>query len=343
MQALITGGTGLLGRHLIAALHERGDTIRVLALPAEDTTWLAEHGHQVARGDVRERDTLIDAMRGVDTVFHLAGMMGVWRPLEEYYAVNAAGTANVCRAAQVANVRRLVHVSSWTVYGMGRGRVLREGDDLVPVREPYGLTKAEGDRIVQRFIAEERLPAVIVRPDTFFGPGDRVHYGRMADRLSAGKAIVIGSGRNALPFVYVTDVVQGLLLAADQENAVGRAYNIGIDVPLSQEEMLRAIAAAIGAPPPRLHIPYAVLHAVAFAAERAAAIAHSHRPPLVTTLGVKVFGTDNRHAIDRARSELGYAPRVSAREGVERTARWYHQQRQLGPPAGNVGYQHAAN
>ncbi|MGH3404920.1 MAG: NAD-dependent epimerase/dehydratase family protein [Streptosporangiaceae bacterium] len=82
-------------------------------------------------------------------------------------------------------------------------------------------------------IVDEHLPAVIIRPGTFFGPGDRLHFGRMADRLRAGRGVIVGGGDNALPFVYFTDVVQGLLLALGHEHAVGQAYNIANDRPLT--------------------------------------------------------------------------------------------------------------
>jgi nucleoside-diphosphate-sugar epimerase len=323
VEVLITGGNGLLGRHLVEALQQRGDRARVLALPAEDTSWLEERGVAVYRGDVREPETLVAPMRGVQGVLHLAAMMGVWRPLEDYAAVNVTGTKNVCRAALTEGIARIVHVSSWTVYGMALGRPAREDFPLKPLREPYGVTKAEGDLVVQRMIAEEKLPAVIIRPGTFFGPGDQLHFGRMADRLRAGKGIIIGSGRNAFPFVYVTDVVQGLLLALDHEAALGNAYNVTHDQPLTQQEFLQAMAEEIGAKPPRLHVPYRLLCAAGYAAERVARVTHSPRQPIVTRLGVKLFGADNRHAIDKARQELGYTPRVAVREGVRLAAVWY--------------------
>ena len=323
MEILITGGNGLLGRHLVPELLERGDRVRVLALPGENTSWLEQRDVAIHRGDIRLPDSLAAPIRGVDAVLHLAGMMGVWRPLADYREVNVTGTENVCRAALDEGVERLVHVSSWTVYGMNLGRPAREDFPLRPFKEPYALTKAEGDRLVQRMIAEHRLPAVIVRPGTFFGPRDRLHFGRMADRLRAERGIIVGSGDNALPFVYVTDVVQGLLLALDHERAIGQAYNITTDRPLTQLELLLAIARAIGSGPPRVNVPYRALYAGAFAAERLSAAARLKGPPLVTRLGVKLFGTDNRHAIDKARAELGYAPRVPLEEGVRLAARWY--------------------
>ncbi|HUY48237.1 MAG TPA: NAD-dependent epimerase/dehydratase family protein [Streptosporangiaceae bacterium] len=323
MDVLITGGNGLLGHHLVSALQERGDSVRVLALPGEETSWLEQQGVAVHRGDVRQPETLTAPMSGAHAVLHLVGMMGVWRPMEDYHAVNVTGTENVCRAALSEGVGRLVHVSSWTVYGMALGLPAREDFLLRPFREPYAVTKAAGDKAVQRMIAEEHLPAVIIRPGTFFGPGDRLHFGRLADRLRAGKGVIVGPGDNALPFVYVADVVQGLLLALDHSRAVGHAFNISTDRPLTQQELLEAIARETGASPPRVHVPYRPLYTAGYLAERLAVAAGSEGQPVVTRLGVKLFGTDNRHAIDKARRELGYHPRVDLREGVRLAADWY--------------------
>jgi nucleoside-diphosphate-sugar epimerase len=330
MDVLITGGNGLLGKHLIPVLRERGDSVRVLALPGTDTQWLEQRDVAVFRGDVREPGTLTEPMSGVAAVLHLAGMIGLWRPLRDYRDVNVTGTRNVCRAALAARVRRMVHVSSWIVYGMNQGRPAREDFLLRPFHEPYAMTKAEGDLAVQQMIAEHQLPAVIIRPGAFFGPEDRLHFVRMADRLRAGTGVIIGRGDNALPFVYVTDVVRGLLLALDSEHAVGQAYNISNDQPLTQRQVFEAIAHDIGVSPPTTHAPYRALYAVGDIAERVSALTGSRRQPILTRLGVNVFGTDNRHSIDKARRELGYAPQVTIREGIRQAAEWYLSQSQPG-------------
>jgi nucleoside-diphosphate-sugar epimerase len=322
VEALITGGTGLVGHHLVTALQQRGDTVRVLVLPSEDTSWLEERGVNVYRGNICDPDTLSAPMRGVDTVFHLAAMQGLWVPIEEYYKVNVTGTENVCRAVLTAGVRRIVHVSSWTIYGMARGWTLGEEVTPAPRNDPYWITKAQGDLLVQRMISRDHLPAAIIRPGTIFGVGDRLNFGRMADKVRDGKALVIGTGRNALPLVYVTDVVQGLLLCADHDRAEGQAFNITNDQPLTQEQLLRAIAQELGVAPPRLHIPYAAAYAIAYAAERAVKFTGS-KHPLVTRHGVTLYGTDNRHSIDKARTELGYVPQVSIREGAHLACDWY--------------------
>lgn len=322
---LVTGGNGFVGRHLVPALQDRGWTVRVLALPGEDTRWLQDHGIGVYEGDVRHPETLGAPTRGAYAVLHLAAMMDVWRPIEDYRAVNVTGTENVCRAALTAGARRLVHMSSSSVYGMGLGRPADESFPLAPFPDPYPVTKAAGDIAVQHMIAEDNLPAVIVRPDQIFGPGDHLHFGKMADRLRAGKGIIVGPGDNAMPFVYVTDVVQGLLLALEHPNAVGQAFNITNDSRLTQQQLLMAIARETGGSPPRIHVPYRALYAAGYLAERVAALSPSLRRPPITRLGVSFFGTDNRYAIGKARRDLGFQPLVDLREGVRLAASWYRE------------------
>ncbi|MGH3301030.1 MAG: NAD-dependent epimerase/dehydratase family protein [Streptosporangiaceae bacterium] len=330
-EILVTGGNGLLGRHLVPELQRRGDTVRVLALPDEDTSWLEQRGVPLLRGDVKEPRTLAAPMAGVSAVVHLAAMIGVWRPMAEYRAVNVAGTQNVCRAALTAGVSRVVHVSSLIVYGMDLGVAAREDTPLRPLREPYSVSKAEGDLAVQQMISEDGLPAVIVRPGTFFGPGDRLNFGRIADRLRTGSAVVIGRGHNAIPWVYVTDLMQGILLALDHPDAVGRIYNIGNDSPLTQLELIEAIADEIGAKPPRRHLPYRAAHSAGWLAEGVARATRGRIPPPVTRHGVMLYGADNRHSIDRARAELGYSPAVPLRDGVSVAAKWYLEDLSAGP------------
>jgi nucleoside-diphosphate-sugar epimerase len=335
-EILVTGGNGFVGRHVVAALLNRGDSVRVLALPGEETSALQGYGVAVHRGDIRRPDDLAGPLEGVDGVIHLAAMMDVWRPMEEYHAVNVTGTENVCRAALAAGVRRLVHMSSSSVYGMALGRPADEGFPLSPFPDPYPVTKAAADMAVQRMIARDHLPAAIVRPDQIFGPGDSLHFGRMADRLRAHKGIIVGSGNNALPLVYVSDVVQGLLLALDHERAGSRAYNLTTDRPLTQEQFLRAIARAIGVHPPRLHVPYHALYAAGYAAERLATHARSRVRPPITRLGVAFLGTHNRYAIGRARRELGYEPQVDLRDGVRLAAAWYREGDSAHPALPNI-------
>ena len=323
MKVLITGATGLLGGHLIKELQQRGENIRALVLPVENADRLVEQGVEVVRGDITDASTLAPAVKDVVLIFHLAGMMGVWRPLADYRLVNVTGSENLYKAAQAAGVRRFVHTSSHTVYGLGHGRFLTENDPLQPDPDPYSLTKAEGDRLMRRLMLNSEVETVILRPGTFFGPGDRLHFGRMAQKVKDGKGLIIGKGDNALPFCYVTDVVQGFLLAAYHQNAPGNVYNITNDRPLTQQEMFNAIADAVGGTHPTLHLPYLPIYYGSFVAEKIIARA-TRTKPIVTQLGAMMFGTDNRHSVEKARHELGFEPKVDLREGIKLAAEWFN-------------------
>src|SRR5262249_39872479 len=274
-----------------------------------------QRGVAIFRGDVRTPDTLTLPMRGADAVFHLVAQTRKWGPMQDSHAVNVVGTANVCRAALVAGVRRMVHISTFTVYNMTIGRPVTEDDPLAPLNEPYSITKAQGDKLVQRMITENRLPAVIIRLGALFGPGDHLNFARLADRVYAGKGLIVGNGNNVLPFVYIADVIQALVLALDQKCAVGQVYNIGNDQPLTQKQFLPAIAEDPAAPPPHIHVPYSPMSVAAHVAERFSILGGYRIPPAVTRHGVKILGEDSHLSIDKARRDLGYVPQVAVREG----------------------------
>ncbi len=276
MKVLITGATGLLGGHLLQELQQRGEQIRVLVLPVENAEKLIAQGVEVVRGDVTDASTLAPAVRDIEIIFHLAGMMGVDRPLADYRLVNVTGSENLYRAAQAAGVRRFVHTSSHTVYGLGYGRFLTEEDALRPDPDPYSITKAEGDHLLRR---------LMLRSD-------------------------------------VETVMQGFLLAAYHEKAPGNVYNISNDHPLTQQDIFNAIADNVGGKRPTRHLPYLPIYYGGIVAEKVAFITHTK--PIVTRLGAMMFGTDNRHSVEKARRELGYEPKVDIREGIRLAAAWFN-------------------
>jgi nucleoside-diphosphate-sugar epimerase len=262
-------------------------------------------------------------MQGTDAVVHMAALMATWAPMQVHHAVHVLGTENVCRTALAVGVQRIIHLSSAITYTPGLGKPISEDSPQDPLHEPHAVTKAAGDKLVQRMIARDGLPAVIIRPEAMFGEHDRINFRRLADRLRAGKGIIIGSGRNAVPFVYVADVVHGLLLALEHPRAVGQAYNITNDQTMTEAEFLRAIAEEVGGQPPRVRIPYRAMYGAATIAEWIATL--TKREPLVTRHGVQMFGSHNPLSIEKARRELGYEPQVPLREGIRLAGAWYRE------------------
>jgi nucleoside-diphosphate-sugar epimerase len=122
----------------------------------------------------------------------------------------------------------------------------------------------------------------------------------------------------------VTDIVQGYMLAAYHENAPGNVYNITNDSPLTQNEIYNAIADEIGAPHPTKHLPYLPIYLGATVIDKFWTIAGIKSKPPVTQLGALMFGSDNKHSVEKARRELGYEPKVSLREGIKLSAEWFN-------------------
>jgi nucleoside-diphosphate-sugar epimerase len=322
MRVLVTGATGFIGRHLLKELQQRGEQIRALVLPVENAERLMEQGVEVVRGDITDVSSSKAAVKDIDIVLNLAGMMGVWRPLADYRLVNVTGAENLYKAAQTAKVRRFVHITSHVVYGFGHGRFLNENDPLQPDPDPYCISKAEGDRLMRHLMLNSDVETVILRPGTIFGPNDHLHFGRIAERMKDGRGVIVGRGDNALPFCYVTDMVQGLMLAAYHKNAPGNVYNISNDHPLTQQEIFNLIADEVGGKRPVLHLPFFPTYYGSIVAEKLALVTRTK--PIVTRVGAMMFGTDNRHSVEKARRELGYEPKVDIREGIRLAAAWFN-------------------
>ncbi|GAC1363251.1 MAG: hypothetical protein NVSMB38_45590 [Ktedonobacteraceae bacterium] len=141
--------------------------------------------------------------------------------------------------------------------------------------------------------------------------------------MKAGKGVIVGRGDNALPFCYVTDAVQGFLLAAYHKKAPGNVYNISNDRPLTQQEIFNAIADDVGGKRPTRHLPYLPIYYGSIVAEHVVARL-TRTKPVVTELGALMFGSDNKHSVEKARRELGFEPQVSLLEGIKLSAAWFN-------------------
>lgn len=329
MTVLVTGAGGFLGGHLTDLLIERGEAVRILARPDEDVMRLEQAGVEVVRGDLIDRSALEAAVDGVEHVLHCAARTGPWGPEFEYKKINVFGTEILLETALAAGVRRFVHVSSITVHGVD---IQGSADETAPLRggtDPYSRTKVAGELALQQMIKHKNAPVTIVRPGLIYGPRDTNSFARFARLIEQGKMPIIGSGHNHVPLIYVRDVAQGILLASEVEQAVGRAYLLVNDEPVTQLDYFTAIARALGVEPPRLHIPYRLALALGATAEIAGHLAHMQQPPPLMRFGLQQIGGENRFLISRARSELSFSPRVNLADGVRQGIDWYRQQRSL--------------
>jgi nucleoside-diphosphate-sugar epimerase len=180
-----------------------------------------------------------------------------------------------------------------------------------------------GERLLDGLIRERHVPVSIVRPGWIYGPRDTGSFARFARLLETGKMIMFGPGSNYLPLVHARDVAQGILLASEAPQAVGRAYIIVNDEPVTQSDYLTAIARCLSVAPPTRHLPYRLALLLATVAETGTRMTRRQGPPPVMRYGVQMLGGNNRFMIARARQELGFVPRVALAEGVEASTAWY--------------------
>jgi nucleoside-diphosphate-sugar epimerase len=273
--------------------------------------------------DISDRSAVASALTGVERVIHCAARTGPWGPDAEYQRTNVRGVETLVRAAMAAEVRRIVHVSSITVHG---NNVRGEADENSPLRNepnPYSRSKVAAEKLLQRMIRDEGAPVTIVRPGWIYGPGDTASFARIARMVDEGRMIMVGSGENHLPLIYVRDVAQGVLQACEAQQAEDRSYLLVNDEPVTQRGFLTAIAAELGAPVPTRRIPYALAMMLGGLSEQLGHLARRRQPPPVMRYGLQLLGGDNRFVISRARHDLGFAPQTGMTEGIRNSVRWY--------------------
>jgi nucleoside-diphosphate-sugar epimerase len=327
MKVLITGATGFIGGHLAETLAGRGYEVRALVQPTSNGSLLKEWGVEIFRGDIKDAAAVGEAARGCDHVYHLAAKRSHLRlPLKEFYRVNVEGVENIARAALKARVKRLVHVSSAGIYGTSTRPPIDENSRSHP-NTFYRESKCLAEEVVLRYIQEEQLPAVIVRPSMVLGRRSLswIHLFRAIVR---GGFRVIGSGANHLHPGHVSDIIEGIRRAAETERIEGRSYILTGREPISVREFVNLIAEAAATERPRGSLPrfpFFLFHSLAEAVRRTfrLEVPQAHR--------YELFLSDTIFDISRAKKELGYSPAVSVKQAVQETVQWYREQGYLSP------------
>jgi len=319
----VTGAAGFLGRPLTELLLARDEQVRMLVRPEDRVGSLSATGADVRRADINDHAAVATALRGVDQVLHCAARTGPWGPAAAYEQTNVRALENLVRAAQTAGVSRLVHVSSVTVHGNDVGGAADEDAPLRSEPNPYSRSKVAAEQLLARMISEEGAPVTIVRPGWIYGPGDTASFARLARQVETGRMMTVGSGENHLPLIYVRDAAQGVLLAGLAAAAAGKRYLLVNDEPVTQRAFLTAIAAELGARPPRYRIPYRLALGLGATAEGLWRLTGRAEPPPLMRYGLQLLGGENRFSIGRARRYLGFEPQVGMAEGIRLSAEWY--------------------
>jgi dTDP-glucose 4,6-dehydratase len=309
-RVLVTGAGGFIGSHLTERLVALGATTRAMvhynALGAWG--WLdaspVRDAIEVVAGDIADRDAVRNAMEGVDVVFHLAALIGIpysYDAPAAYVRTNIEGTLNVLQSARERGVSRVVHTSTSEVYGTARYVPIDEAHPLSG-QSPYSATKIGADKMVEAFRLSFGLPAVIVRPFNTFGPRQsaRAVLPTIMSQCLAGDVVKLGNVTPTRDLNYVSNTVDGFVLAGSVPGADGHTINLGTGREISILDLAQLIARLTGRSI-RIDTEASRLRPEGSEVERLLADA---------TL---------------AKDVLGWTPAVSLEEGLSRTYDWMQQ------------------
>jgi len=281
-------------------------------------------GFEVLTGDLRNPGEVDRAVAGSEVVFHLGAAYRVeGLPIKEFRRINVGGTGNVLSACARHRVRRIVHVSTVGVYGRLSDPPADE-DHPLGHTDHYQETKLGGDRLARKFFAESlRGRGVVVRPTGVYGPGD-LRFLKLFRALVRRYFVFPGSCRYLYHPTYIDDLLDGFELVLDRDEALGEVYNLAGGRYLSLEDYIRTLASVLGVPEPTRHVPLWPMKIAAHVCEKACRAVRIEPPLFPRRLGF--FHNHRAYAIEKARRELGYRPRVDLETGLERTRDWYRRE-----------------
>ena len=277
-------------------------------------------GVDIAIGDLRDRESLRRAVKGIDVVYHIAA---IYRQAgvspDVYRAVNATAVGQLVEAAAAAGARRVVHCSTVGVHGDVEHPPANEDAPLKP-GDIYQETKLEGERLARAAGASTGIEVTIVRPSGIYGPGDR-RLLKLFRGVARRRWITLGRGKIYYHLTYIDDLVEGFRLCGEHPSAANQTYILAGGEVSTLNDLVAMIAEVAGVPAPRLHLPVWPFW-IAGAACEALCAPFGLEPPIYRRR-VDFFTKSRAFDISRAQRDVGYSPRVSLRDGIKGTMEWY--------------------
>ncbi len=320
MKALVTGGSGFTGGHLVKKLISRDINVRVLARPASKIDTLKELGAEIVTGDITDKDSVFKAVKGADKVFHItAAFREANLPDRTYWNVNYGGTKNIIEACLKHGTQRLVHCSTIGVTSSIKNPPADETTPYGP-GDVYQESKCKAEKEVLKYIKEKNLPASIIRPCAIYGPGD-FRLLKMFRMIAKKRFFMLGSGNALYHMVYVDDLASSFILASEKEEAIGEVFIIGGERYVTLNELTMLIAKEFDVPPPKIHLPYKPVEILSSVVE------YIYKPlkkePPLYRRRVAFFKKNRAFDISKAKKILGYNPEFSLEKGIHAAAKWY--------------------
>ena len=312
MRLLVTGAGGFVGRPLCRELAHRGYRVRAAMRTRGQ---LSADGETVTVGDVDAATKWADALKGVDTVMHLAARVHVMKdksadPLTEYLKVNLYGTSNLAQQAARAGVKRLVYVSTVKVNGeqTSEERPYIESDVPDP-QDPYAVSKLQAEEVLHSISVETGLEVVIVRPPLVYGPGVKGNLFSLLAAIDKGVPLPLAGANGLRSMVYVGNLVDALVACAINPAAAGQTYLVSDGKDVSTAMLVEKLSHALGRNSRSFYLPPGLLRAAAIVLRR-------------TEQVDRLFGS-LRVNNQKLRTELGWAPPYTMEQGLKATADWY--------------------
>ena len=326
MKAYVTGGTGFIGSHLVEQLVDQGYHVTCLIRKTSNLRWL-DHlltakspQVELVVGDLHDSDVLVEQIRDVNLVFHLAGLTKA-PDAATYDRVNAEGTKyliEACLSAQT-NLDRFVYCSSLAAVGPSNDATPNIEDVTPQPLTDYGSSKLKGEMVVREYA--DQLPITIIRPPAVYGPRDADIF-LFFQMINRGVIPILGDADKLLSLVHVKDLVRGLYAAAVSKRAIGETYFLTDGDIHTWRGVEHLIADVLKKRPFKVKVPFFLLDFISIFTEIVAKI--TRQTPTLNRQ--KVQDLKQRFWIcdsTKAQKELGYRPIYSLQKGMQETADWY--------------------
>jgi nucleoside-diphosphate-sugar epimerase len=320
-RVLVTGATGFTGGALARKLVEQGNHVVALVRKTGNINALQALGVELVYGDITDRAAVISAAENCDVIYHIAAVFRTAGHPDSYYeGVNTAGVQHVVDAALQHNVGRTVHCSTIGVHGDVEDLPSNEESPFNP-GDIYQRTKLAGEELFAKAMTAG-LPGSIFRPGAIYGPGD-MRLLKMFKQIRRGFFPLFGGGKNLYHLSYIDDLTDGIILCGEHPNAVGERFILCSNEYGTLKQLSAMIAAELGVKAPSFAPPIGPLMLAAKICEGICKPLGID-PPLHTRR-VEFFVKSRAFDNSKAKALIGYAPKISTKEGVKRTIAWYQE------------------
>ncbi|MBD3219439.1 MAG: NAD-dependent epimerase/dehydratase family protein [candidate division Zixibacteria bacterium] len=326
MKIIITGGTGFIGRHLAESFHKDGIEILATGRSPEAGKKLTKAGIKFEPADITDSDKLVSIFTPADIVIHCAARYGDHGTKQEFFETNIAGTRNVIRACKKHDIRKIIFISTPSIYYNGKDRFKISESDPLPKKQAthYGRTKliCESELLA---LAEEGFKTIIFRPRAVYGPYDKTIMYRILKLSERKKFPLINNGRALADITSVynlVDAVKKCLNAAD--DIWNEVYNISNDEPISMKEWFSEMLKALDRPFKPKNIPEGAAKIMGMAMYLLSLMPFGPKRPPLTPFAVGYMAKSMTMSIEKAKEKLSYSPPVDNKEGFRRLSVWYH-------------------